>query len=285
MLNQDACQHVEENGADFLLAMGRAAGGEEYATAQVHWIIGDCPIDYHNAVVRATLPPDQVEEVVAASVACLRRRRAPGSWHVGPAMQPADLGAALLRAGFQEDGAEIGMALDLSELPGDPPGSPVPPGTPVPLGTPVPQGLPAALRVEPVREAAQLELWRETLARGFGQGPVEANWVAGTFARLGYTGRSAWRHFLAFWNGEPAGTSTLFFKDGVAGIYFVFTAPHLRRRGIGAALTLAALDAARNQGARLGVLGASEMGAPVYRRLGFVEVCRIRLYTFDGAAG
>jgi GNAT superfamily N-acetyltransferase len=58
----------------------------------------------------------------------------------------------------------------------------------------------------------------------------------------------------------------------------VCTVERVRRRGIGAAVTLAALREARDLGSRTGVLGSSEMGYPVYRRLGFEEYCRIGLY-------
>ena len=60
--------------------------------------------------------------------------------------------------------------------------------------------------------------------------------------------------------------------------YFVCTVERARRRGIGAGITLAALREARDLGYSVGVLGSSEMGYPVYRRLGFEEYCRIGLY-------
>src|SRR3954467_13299506 len=110
---------VEENGAEFLLALGRAGGGDERAEPQIAWVIGGSPIDYHNAVVRADLGPEQSDEAIAESIASLRAHSVPGTWHVGPSMRPADLGARLIAHGFAYAGDDIGMAADLRALPTD----------------------------------------------------------------------------------------------------------------------------------------------------------------------
>src|SRR5215211_2465554 len=108
---------VEANGAEFLLALGRAGGGEERAEPWIHWTIGGSPIDYHTAIVRADLAPAQADEVIAESIARLRAYDVPGTWHVGPSMRPDDLGARLIAHGFTYAGDDIGMAADLSALP------------------------------------------------------------------------------------------------------------------------------------------------------------------------
>src|SRR5688572_26031634 len=104
---------IEDNGAEFLLQLGRAGGGEE-RKAPAHWIIGGSPIDYHNAVVAAMLNSDTAADTVAESIAVMRRHRVPGCWHVGPSMNPPpDLGEILVEHGFTYAGDDIGMAADL----------------------------------------------------------------------------------------------------------------------------------------------------------------------------
>ena len=119
-------------------------------------------------------------------------------------------------------------------------------------------------------------------ARGFGEGPPEAAWVRAMYARIGLGDEVPWRHYLGRLEGRPVATASLFLAAGVAGIYFVSTAPEARRRGIGAAITRAALEGARALGCRTAVLGASAPGHGLYRRLGFEDVCAIEVYERSG---
>jgi hypothetical protein len=248
---------IEENGAEFLLALGLAADAEERDDGRVRWVIGNSPIDYHNCVVHADLTEEEADGEITASLGRMRAHGVPGSWHVGPSMRPTDLGERLIAQGFEYSGDDIGMAVDLLELPEQVP-------------------VPADFVVERVRDEAGLAAWVETLGSGFGAGPVEAEWVGKMYRRLGFEG--AWRHYLGLLAGEPVATATSFFGAGVVGVYFVFTVERARRRGIGAGITLAALREARDLGNSIGVLGSSEMGYSVYRGLGFEEHCRIGLY-------
>jgi GNAT superfamily N-acetyltransferase len=255
----DLARLVESNGAEFLLALGRAGGGEERAEPHIQWTIGGSPIDYHNAVVRADLTPDQADEIIAESITRLRARSVPGTWHVGSAMRPADLGARLIAQGFTYAGDDIGMAADLRALPAT-------------LETA------SGLVIDRVRNEQDLATWTRTLALGFGEGEREAAWTGEMYRRIGLGDEQPWRHYLGRLNGVPVANASLFLGAGVAGIYFVFTVEHARRQGIGAAITHAALRDAVALGYQIGVLGASELGFAIYQRLGFRECCRIGIY-------
>jgi ribosomal protein S18 acetylase RimI-like enzyme len=65
---------------------------------------------------------------------------------------------------------------------------------------------------------------------------------------------------------------------GVAMVHGVATIESARRQGIGSAITVAALAAARDEGYRIGVLQASSMGQGPYRRIGFETVARYGRY-------
>lgn len=252
---------VEANNAAFLLSMGRAGGGAERDDHQLTWTIGGSALGYHNAVVRADLSADEADAAISGSIDVMRAKGVPGSWHVGPSMRPADLGARLLARGFADGGPEPGMALELDRIA----------EVPTPLG----------LELERVRDRAGIEAYADVLALGFGEGEREARWAADVFARIGFADTSPWRHYLGRVEGRPVATASVFSAAGVLGIYFVSTAPTFRRRGIGAWITRAALLAGRAPEHRHGVLGSSPMGHPVYLRLGFVEVCAIRVYEWS----
>lgn len=246
---------IEDNGAEFLLALGRAGGGEERRDP-VHWTVGGSPIAYHNCVVRAALTPAEADAAIEQFVGRLEMLAVPGCWHVGPSMRPGDLVQRLGAHGFTDlDAVEPGMAVDLTALPEAPRVD--------------------GLQVERVRSSEALEGFRSVLAAGFGEGEPEADWVCAMYERIGLGDGTAWRHYLGQVEGRPVSTVSVFLGAGVAGLYFVCTLPDERRRGIGAATTLASLHAARAEGYDLAVLTSSPMGQGVYERLGFRVYCEI----------
>jgi GNAT superfamily N-acetyltransferase len=79
-------------------------------------------------------------------------------------------------------------------------------------------------------------------------------------------------------DGRVVGTSAVVLSHGLAGLYWIGTVPEHRGRGIGAALSVAAMRVAADHGAAVGTLQASSLGEPVYGRLGFAAVGEIIMY-------
>ncbi|PSJ41009.1 GNAT family N-acetyltransferase [Allosphingosinicella deserti] len=86
--------------------------------------------------------------------------------------------------------------------------------------------------------------------------------------------------FAARMDGEIVAVSELLMRDGVAGIYLVATDAAWRRRGLGAAVTAAAVRLGGQLGARIATLQATPAGQHLYRRLGFVTVSEYRIMSF-----
>ena len=85
-------------------------------------------------------------------------------------------------------------------------------------------------------------------------------------------------------DGTPVAVASLFLDAGIDGVYSVGTLPAARRRGYGAAVTLAALAHARDVGYRIASLWASAQGESVYRRLGFRPFGQIVLWRWSASS-
>jgi GNAT superfamily N-acetyltransferase len=121
-------------------------------------------------------------------------------------------------------------------------------------------------------------LWARLLGEGSGFGAAAARALAELEPALSgedYLGKPRYLGFLA---DRPVATAALVPAAGLAGVYAVSTLPEARGRGIGAAMTAFPLLEARARGYRVGVLQATAMGLPVYRRLGFRALCDYRCY-------
>ncbi|OIB58737.1 GNAT family N-acetyltransferase [Natrialba sp. SSL1] len=90
------------------------------------------------------------------------------------------------------------------------------------------------------------------------------------------------RLFLGRVDGHPAASGLLIRSGDVAGVYSISVVEEFRRRGIGEAMTRKVLRAGREAGCQVGVLQSSEMGYPIYKRMGFETVVTYHQFELTG---
>ncbi|MFX0182026.1 MAG: GNAT family N-acetyltransferase [Candidatus Hodarchaeota archaeon] len=81
-------------------------------------------------------------------------------------------------------------------------------------------------------------------------------------------------NYIAIFQEQPVAIASVFYYGGIAGIFNIATLPGYRRQGIGTAITLAPLMAAKKKDYEIAWLESSEMGVNLYKRIGFQEFCR-----------
>ena len=248
---------VEANLFAFFQHLSRWPRVELHDEPDCCWTLSELPFPLFNSVLRARRPGDRIDALIDARIADCQARNVAMLWWTGPSTAPADLGARLGRHGFFLE-ASHGMAADLE----DAAAQTAPPDD-------------VTISIEPVEDPATLATWSSVLCESFGAPQPFGEAFAELAASIGLGARSPFRHFLARVDGRPAATSSLFLGAGVAGIYDVSTLPGRRKRGLGRLVTAAAMREARALGYRMAILHSSELGAGIYRSLGFRDVCAI----------
>jgi GNAT superfamily N-acetyltransferase len=90
---------------------------------------------------------------------------------------------------------------------------------------------------------------------------------------------------LAYVDGAPVATAQVFMHAEVAYVGWVAVVPNAARRGLGWLVTETVVNEGLARGAKAAVLVASPMGAPLYRKMGFVDVGWLRNAYERTAAG
>jgi ribosomal protein S18 acetylase RimI-like enzyme len=212
-----------------------------------------------NGGVGLHLDPAAADRRIAEVAAWFGERGVPWRWLLGATSRPDDLGDRLLRAGFELVSDSPGMALDLDGFVAEP----APPG----------------VEIVTVDDLRGLDQWEALQHRALELDDTRTRAWRDAHDRA-LSADIPLRDWIALLDGEPVAAAALFVAADVAGIYNVATVPEARGRGIGGAVTSAAIAEGVARGLRTAVLGSSEMGFPVYRRLGFREVSRIRSYAW-----
>ncbi len=226
------------------------------------WVASRSPLHATNCVLCAAWD-DAVGEHIEATLDLFRARHVPMAWWIGPSSRPPNLGGYLRAHGLTLIVDEPGMAADLAAMELEAPE-------------------PAEFTLLRVGDKRALRQWMKTFSTAFSVPRSIHRVILEMEAELGFSREQARQLYLGLWRGKPVATTLLLLGAGVAGLYGVGTIPRARGRGIGTAMTLATLREARGRGYRVGILYASAMGRPLYRRLGFREYLMVQQYAWGG---
>jgi len=206
-----------------------------------------------------TFGSDETTAAVTREAAFFREKGV--QWKVFDHDGPPNLTAALLAAGFAEDGPETFLALDMDALS---PAFEAPPGIEVRQVT----DRAGAADLVAVSEAAfgRNEPWRLEQLIGRLADPTQAL-------------------FVAYDGGVPVSSGRLELAPGkaFAGLYGGGTRPDYQGRGVYRALVAARAAEARRRGHRYLTVDARETSRPILQRIGFEPLTTIRDWTLAPA--
>ncbi|KAK7959556.1 uncharacterized protein PG986_004410 [Apiospora aurea] len=269
----------------------------------------------HNGLEHQTIPASEQSEAVNMVKNRFRRRLQRFNWVTGPQRQP-DLERVLEGSGFSCQEEEPVMCADLTAsenfpdnlvsfggVGGDNAAAPsssspsrlstladlqaagaaqndlrrfLPPHY-APLSPPAGL-LPEGVVIEPTSSLGIIG-WVSAWAHGAPECDV-LHWTK-VYARVATAVyRDQFRMFAARRGSEVIGTGYLHCHSGIASIHSLFVHPAHRRRGIGRALVLYAMQEARAMGYQVATLTATAPAMDLLKKLGFKEFGAVKLYTW-----
>ena len=228
-------------------SLGRATGAAVGGPVECPFVASGIPAAFFNGVYPAQRVPDP-DAIVADAIEFMHRHAVPWLLWVRDGVDDALLDAGR-RAGLRDAGGPPGMVL--------------------PSIGPIP-ARPEGFDVEIVSDASGVDTFRDITARGF-EMPIE---LVRQFISIDTFADPHMMAVVGSVEGVAVSAALACMSGTTIGIYNVATPAEHRRRGYGAAVTWAALEAGAARGGDHAALQASELGAPVYRAMGFVDIGR-----------
>lgn len=90
--------------------------------------------------------------------------------------------------------------------------------------------------------------------------------------------RGSLTFFVGYEDGSPVSLSSCYSDQGIASVFDVIVLPDKRGKGLGKAMTLAAMRHAKELGIRECVLTATNDAKVLYQKIGFVDIKEMRVY-------
>ena len=221
-------------------------------------VVSGLPDDTFNYVIGAKFTEESAKARVGHILEHYKQAKLPLSWWLCQSDTPANLNEILLAHGLTYKEENVGMYL--------------------PLETFHPSPSLDALKFARVETLEQIKDFSDVLI-GIGVTPQIFTLIYKQLPPHAYQKGAPYEMYLGYYEGKPAVTGIVLFHAGVAGIYYVCTAPELRRKGLGTAMVEHLLKRAQEKKVPTAVLEASWQGKSLYARIGF-KTCNCRYWEY-----
>jgi GNAT superfamily N-acetyltransferase len=216
----------------------------------------------YNAVIRTRIAhPDGPGPIIERICARFRELGLPFMWAVLPLDQPVGYDQHLRRAGLTLAEEATGMVCELDRW--------------------QPSGRRSGALIVGADGEPQIGDY-ELMIRAYWSLPEEDRPLIPTFNRYWTGGHSLGTRLVAYLDGEAVGKLFLNLESlPRAAVYGVAVVEAARGRGIAQEMMETAMALARNRGATSMVLHASDMGRPLYEKVGFTARCALPIYATE----
>jgi len=224
---------------------------------------------FANAIFRVRLLKDGIESKINNIMETFKQKKIPTLWYITPNTKPSDIGIFLEKCGVRKEFEFSGMALDLQN------------------NLNLIQGNCVGLEVVKVITEKEFDDWIDIqvavymLPRQLFHNKLFKVWKEGMKT-------DSWGFYLGKLNNKPIAGSCIKFctneflnANQVVGIFFVAVLSEVRGKGVGKDITLAPLLEAKKRGYKYSVLYATDLGYPVYVRLGFKDYFKFPCYLYQ----
>lgn len=232
--------------------------GEVHSGDGYVWFMTGLPSSHHNGILRSPVPHGRFD--LPALLHEFEERSLPLMWWFFTSPRGLSSGAKLTLedAGFTLESNRPGMAVHLDDL-----------------KVSVPR---EAAEVQRVTDEAMFDRWTEVVTAAFGSPELADGLSNAAFRRIGFSESAPFRHYVCGSGGRALAAVTLTARGDFAGVSNMATVPERRGRGLGSYVLSQALADVGRLGVAVAVLSADDLGARLYKSLGFEIVGRHLTY-------
>lgn len=249
-------QASEFNLIDFAKTYGQVADGEYFESQNIKWSYTGSKI--LNRTFDLNSDEQEVDSLIQKVIQEFKKRKAPFIWIVGPSTIPQNVGENLIRNGFELRYIWSGMEASIKDIKTHEDYD--------------------EIIIKEVEDENQIREYITVANKGLSLG-FDINDAFQIVFQQKENNKSSLSYFLAYYNDCAVSSAAVYIdKNNVAGLYYVATLPEYRRKGFASQLLFHIMGYIQGKGCQRVVLHASEMGEPLYRKMGFDKLCEYRVY-------